>query len=136
MGLRNALAPTWTETLGDYRVRRFWTLGLIAMFLHGVADPAITYLIVDVYDVGTEANPWLAAHLSAGAAQFALIHIPLYVVALSVFVTFTWLFHRGSDAERARIHSIAVVLWTLIILWGVVIVGNNLLVLADGTSLV
>jgi hypothetical protein len=131
MGGSQILPSAWGETLGDYRIKRFWRLGLIAVFLHGVADPVVTYLIVNVYDVGREANPWLATHLEAGGTSFLLIHVPLYVMIFGIFAAFTWLFHRGSGTEKEQIYKISLTLWSLIILWGALLVANNLLVLVN-----
>lgn len=132
MSVNPALPVAWEDTLTDDRIQRFWVLAVIAGFLHGVADPFVTYLIVNVYAVGTEANPWLATYLQSGAVKFILIHIPLYIVIFGVSAAFTWLFHYGSDTERAQIYTIARIFWSLAILWGVLIVGNNLFVLVDG----
>ncbi|MFC7059981.1 hypothetical protein [Halovenus salina] len=132
MGGSRALPLSGEGALGDDRIKRFWGLGLIAVFLHGVADPVITYITVSVYDVGREANPWLATHLEKGATSFLLVHAQLYLIIFGIFAAFTWLFYRGTDSEREQIYKLSLVLWSLIILWGAFIVGNNLFVLADG----
>lgn len=135
MGVSQTLPSAWEDTLTDYRIKHFWMFGLIAVFLHGVADPFVTYLTVNVQGVGTEANPWLATQLQSGMVDFILVHIPLYVMIFGIFVGFTWLFHRGSDSEREQIYKLSLVLWLLIILWGIVIVSNNMYFLMDSIGL-
>lgn len=93
------------------------------------------YLLVNVYGIGTEANLWVATYLHSRVVEFLVIHVPLYIAIFGISAAFTWLFHRGLDAERAQIYLIAQIFWSLTILWGVLIVGNNLLVLVDGLSM-
>lgn len=124
-----ALVSDLRGALADWRVRRFWGLGLLAVFLHGVLDPLVTYLVVTVREAGTEANPFLAGHLDSGLGGLILVHVPLYVLAFGVLLAFTWLFARASSAEVDRLYRGSLVIWGLIILWGLILVGNNLWVL-------
>lgn len=56
-----SIPVSWVESFEDRRIKIFWVLGLTALFVHGVADPAVTYFIVNVFGVGAEANPFLAS---------------------------------------------------------------------------
>jgi hypothetical protein len=125
---------TWREHVSDPRVRRFWYLGLVGLFLHGVADPLVTYLVSLVYGVGMETNHWLSMYLHRGLIAFILIHFPLYIFTIAGFCTFTWLFARASPEERYQIYKLSTITWGLIILWGMIIVTDNLLVLISGLS--
>lgn len=133
MEVDNHLPAGWDDTLHDYRIKRFWILGFIGLFIHGVIDPMTTYFTVSVHDVGREANPWLATHLQAGGSEFMLVHLPLYLMVGLVFVVFTWLFHHGSDTEKDQIYTMSLIFWAAVIIWGSFVVGNNILVLIDSS---
>lgn len=117
-----------TEWYGDRRLRRFWALGLVAVGLHTVLDPVTTYVAVTVFEAGTEANPWLAGYLAQGAWAFAAIHLPVYLITFGVLGGFTWLYQQASAAEAAQLYRLSLVAWSGIILWGLLVVANNLLV--------
>lgn len=120
------------EYAKDYRVRRFWKLGLAAIFVHVVLDPLVTYVAVAVLQVGVESNPWLAQYLSGGGWEFAIIHLPLVVLVSTIFLAYTWLFTRSSDREATQLYLLSVVFWSVILVWGCLVVGNNLAVVLTG----
>lgn len=120
---------TWATRFSDSRVRRFWILGLAALLLHTVLDPMLTYLAVNVLDVGVETNLWLATYLNQGLTTFIGIHLPLYLGSLLMMSAFTWLFSRASESEATQLYWLSIGTWSAIILWGILIVGNNLWVL-------
>ena len=124
---------TWATRFSDSRVRRFWVLGLAALLLHTVLDPLLTYLAVNVFEVGVETNLWLATYLNQGLFMFTLIHLPLYLGVFLMMGLFTWLFSRASESEATQLYWLSVVIWSGIILWGILIVGNNLWVLLHGS---
>jgi len=124
----------WSRTFADYRLQRFWIAGLVAIFLHAVADPFVTYFAVNVYGVGIETNPWLSGYLENGWQSFFLAHIPLYVLILAFFIAFTWLYSFGSESEKQQTYRLAMALWLLIILWGAFVVVNNIWVLLTRIS--
>jgi len=117
---------------GDYRVRRFWLLGSTAAFVHTVLDPILTYAVVTVFDVGTEANPWLAGYLTHSGWAFAMIHLPLYGFVAAVLCAYTYLFSIASEREATRLYHLSLLAWGVILLWGLIVVGNNLVVLFTG----
>jgi len=116
----------------DYRVRRFWKLGLAAVFVHIVLDPLTTYISVVTFGVGIEANSWLAAYLHAGGWAFVKIHLPLLFFIGAIFIGFTWLFSISSKRETRQLYILSILTWGGIILWGILVVVNNLMVLFTG----
>jgi hypothetical protein len=118
----------------DRRVRRFWHLGLVALVLHGLADPLLTYFAVVYYGVATELNPFIAAPLQQGAGTFVAVHIPLYILFFALMGGYTWLFSRASPAEVERLYRFSLIGWAVIILWGAVLVGYNLLIFLRGVA--
>jgi len=116
----------------DVRVRRFWLLGLAAVFVHTVLDPLVTYAVVAVFDVGVESNPWLAGYLDQGGWAFAMIHLPLYGFVAVVLCAYTYLFSIASEQEATRLHQLSLLAWSGILLWGLIVVGHNLGVLLNG----
>lgn len=87
---------TWREHVSDPRVRRFWHLGLLGLFLHGVADPLVTYLVSPVYGVGIETNRWLSMYLHQVPIAFILIYFPSISSLLPDFV------HSRTRSGHAR----------------------------------
>jgi hypothetical protein len=122
----------WHDVGDDYRVRRFWILGIIALIIHGVLDPLVSYLAIAVFNVGQEANHLIAPYFQDGPITLLIIHIPLYAFCIGCFFVYTWLFSRGSVSERRQMYVLSLGLWCLIILWGLLLVFNNLLVLVYG----
>lgn len=122
----------WRGLFEAHRVRRFWGLGLLALFIHGVVDPFVTYLTVVTFGVGRETNPRLIGPLGDGPVTFVGSHLPLFLVSIAVLCAFTWLFSRASPSETERAYRLSRVVWGLLILWGLLLVANNLWVLATG----
>jgi hypothetical protein len=103
-----------------------------AAFVHTVLDPVVTYAVVVVFDAGTELNPWLASILENGGWAFAAVHLPVYVLVAVILCAYTYLFSIASDNEATQLYHLAVVAWSMILLWGLLVVGNNLFVLLTG----
>lgn len=116
----------------DYRVRRFGFLGIIALVIHGVVDPLVSYLAIAVLDVGREANPLMAPYFQEGLMVLVLIHLPLYVLVIGCILAYSWLFFRASRVERQWLHRLSLMMWGLIIAWGLILVVNNVFVLVGG----
>lgn len=91
----------------------------------------MTYLAVQVYDVGMEINPLFVKPLNEGALIFALAHVYLFAAVAIVFIGFLWLFELADSSERDWLRRFSTVAWSLIILCGLVLVGNNLFVLSQ-----
>lgn len=126
------MPSTLMELYSDFRIRRFWALGLIATTIHTILDPLSTYVIVNVLGVGAEANLWLASYLNQGAWPFIAIHVPLYLFVFILLLAFTALFRRATDAEATQLYGLSLIIWGGIILWGLSIIGSNVLVLFGG----
>lgn len=113
----------------DYKLRRVYLLLGIAWLFHAVGDPVVTFLAVNVLDVAVETNPLLRGPLNQGAVPFALAHVPLFVMGLLVLVMFTILFDYAEGEERTRLYWLTLGGFSVIILWGIALVGWNLFVL-------
>lgn len=120
---------SWLQQFCDPQLRRFWVLSGVSIFSHTVADPALTYLAVRVYDIGYETNPMLAAPLGESLESFVVIHSPVWAISIGTLVGFAILFERSVTDELEAIAYYGELVWAGIILWGTVLVGNNLLVL-------
>ena len=118
----------------DNRFRKIWIFGLAGFAINGLADPLISYLAINVLDVATEANPLMAPHLKGSVGELLLIHVPLMVLTVGGLAMLTWLFSIGTSSQKQQLYKISIGAWTLIILWGLVVVFNNLLVLIQGIS--
>lgn len=132
--MRIAAVDWWKEAFQDQRLRRFWGLGLFATFLHGIIDPLVTVISIQFLGIGIESNVWLGRTLREGVGEFTIIHIPLYLVSLSVLTAFTWLFAASSEYEKSQLWKISLIFWALIILWGLLIIGNNIIVMVAGIT--
>lgn len=122
----------WRNAYSDSRVRRFWLLGIIALVIHGLLDPLVSYLAIAVFEVGREANPLIAPYFQEGLVTLILVHLPLYFLLIACILFHFWLFLRASETERQWLHRFSLIMWGLIIAWGLILVSNNLLVLVGG----
>ncbi len=113
-------------------MKHIWILGLTALAIHGILDPFVSYFAISVFDVASEANPLMAPHFQGGVDRLLLIHIPLFILAITGLWLLTWLFSLGTDPQKRQVYLLSVGLWSLIILWGSFVVLNNLFVLFQG----
>lgn len=116
----------------DDQLAHLWQLYLLAFVLHGLADPIVTHLIVNIFDVGVELNPLVRPSLRDGALSFAIAYMPLYLIAGAGLVALSTLYDRANDTDQRRIYRISTVILSLVIVWGLAIVAWNLLVLTRG----
>lgn len=128
------LSGAQSESFADHRLRRFWIAGLLAIFIHAVVDPLVTYYAVNVHGVGIETNVWLSEYLNDGWQSFLLIHLPLYLLIFIFFIIFSWLFTLASEPEKQQIYRLTMALWLLIATWGMILVTNNVWVLLTRIS--
>jgi len=63
----------------DQRIKIVAILYTTAGFLHGVADPGISYIGIEILDQAYEANPIMRVPMQRGLGIFILVHIPLYI---------------------------------------------------------
>jgi hypothetical protein len=115
-------------------MRHIWLLGLTALAIHGMLDPLVSYLAISIFDIASEANPLMAPHFQGGIGRLFLIHIPLIILTIIGLWCLTWLFSVGTGSQKRKLYRLSVGLWALIILWGLVVVANNLFVLFEGIS--
>jgi len=114
------------------QVRRSLCLLAIAIGLHTVVDPAITYLVVIYLEVGFETTPFIQTRLHAGLFPFILMHIPVYVLSIGAALTFRWLLQQASGREQIAVYYLSIIGFSGLICWGLAIVLNNIWVLWAG----
>lgn len=116
----------WQAIQSDYRVRHFWLLACLALVLHGILDPGLSYLAVVVLDAGVETNPWLATLFTQGPLPLFISHLPLFVLCGGFCYAYTRLFQIASAPVANQLYYIALAAWTGIILWGGILVSRAL----------
>ena len=116
-----------TETT---RIRQSSLLLAVALCLHTVVDPALTYLAVVHLQVALEANPFINRWLQAGLGPFVAIHLPVYALGGAAIVTLRWLYHTATPREQ----ELSVIGFSGLLLWGAILVANGLVVLWTGLS--
>jgi hypothetical protein len=109
-------------------------LGLTALTIHGILDPFVSYLAIRVFNVADELNPLMAPYFEGSIVDLLLIHVPLFLITITGLLLLTWLFSLGSDSQKQQVYRLALAVFSLMILWGLVVVVNNLLVLIQGIS--
>lgn len=122
-------------TTVDDRLRRIWLLFGLVLFLHGVVDPAVTYLIVRVIGIGIEANPILRGSLESGPVVLVTTLLPLLLLVVGCLGAITVLFRRADETEQEQIFKLSIVVLTMSILWGIGLLVWNLWVLVRGLYL-
>ena len=125
---------SWLNLFRNPKQRRFWLFSGVATFLHAIVDPILTYIIVVVFGVGYESNPMLAAPLNQSLTAFILVHVPLWVIITVVIVMFAIIFEKAPLEDIDTIVYYGEFVWLGIILWGILLVGNNLFVLVSAMS--
>lgn len=122
--------PGAEDTPLDTQIRNLGLLFGTVLLLHGLLDPLLTYVIVQVFDVGSELNPILRGGLERGLLPFVLVHVPLFLGASLLFWLVTRLMRRGTAQERTFIYTVGVLVLLAMILWGVAILLWNLSIFA------
>lgn len=113
----------------DQQLRHVLILWISAFFFHTVADPTVTYVAVNLLEVGTETNPFIQSQLDRGFLRVVLMHIPLYILGIAGFVVLQWLLNRGSEQEQRHVYYLSLTLLSVINIWGIWLVWNNLRVI-------
>lgn len=116
------------QLLRENQVRRTTILYGVAGFLHGVLDPAITYIIINK-QIGHETNPFLRSVFKQSLLDVFIKHLPLFVILLVCFVILLYLFNISEGSEREQLYWISQSVLTVCIIWGVALVGWNLYIL-------
>lgn len=123
-----------TETINDRRIRRVWLIGFTALTIHGILDPFVSYLAIRVFDVADELNPLMAPYFQGSIVDLFLVHLPLFLITITGLILLTWLFSLGTDSQKEQVYRLALAVFSLMILWGLGVVANNLAVLLQGVS--
>lgn len=84
---------------GKPQLTRLWWLFTVALLIHGVIDPGLTFVLITSTDLVRELNPLIRWGLNEGIGMLVLLHLPLYVVAIAIFAGITKLMQLVSDQE-------------------------------------
>jgi len=114
----------------DAKLRRVLGLYAVAVLLHAVFDPAVTYVAVHVVEVGVEANPMLRPHFEAGLLRVVIAHLPLFVLLGCIGGSIAYLFETATGQGRRRLYAVSQALLAGTELWGLLLVAWNLRMLA------
>lgn len=113
----------------DQRIKRIATLYLTAGFLHGVVDPSISYIGIELLNWTYEANPIMRAPMEQGLGVFILIHIPLYFgVGIAHILTVELMTIDFKQGKQSTYYA-ALIGLSLIIMWGLLLNIWNIAVL-------
>jgi len=118
----------------NQRIRVTFYLYILVTVLHGVLDPGISYIGIEILGIGEEANPLLRAAVDQGLVEFMLIHIPLYAILLFAYVVTIVLLQQNVQNNSDTIYNFVSVGLMALIAWGVWINIRNLLVLIQTTG--
>lgn len=118
----------------DQRIRVIFYLYILVAALHGVVDPGISYIGIEILGIGEEANPLLRTAMDQGLVQFTLIHIPLYAILLFSYVVTIVLLQQNVQNDSDTIYNFVSVGLIALVAWGVWINIRNLLVLIQTTG--
>lgn len=126
---RNSLKPYMA--FSDPRVKPILLLYGGVLFLHGILDPGISYIGIEVLGRGWEGNSIMRIPMQQGIGTFLLAHIPLYVgILVAYFMTIT-LIRKESKQGRNSVYRLALFTLSLLIIWGVWLNVRNILVLIN-----
>ena len=114
----------------DAKLRRVLGLYAVAVLLHAVFDPAVTYVAVRIIEVGVEANPMLRPHFEAGLLRVVVAHLPLFVLLGCIGGSIAYLFETATGRERNRLYAGSQALLDGTVLWRLLLVAWNLRILA------
>lgn len=114
------------------RAGRIWRLAAIVFLFHGILDPAVTYLAVEVLNIGVEANPFIRRQLAGGPWQLLVAHLPLGIFFAGICWGVIALIQSATAEEAASAYRLARLILCGMILWGVALVCWNCLVLLQG----
>jgi hypothetical protein len=125
--LRESL--TRSLDVSDRRIKLVGILYATVGVLHGVVDPGISYIGIEILARASEANPSMRGSMQRGLGVFVLTHLPLYLfvgVAHVLTVEFmTTEFNHGTQST----YYAAVTGLSLVVSWGVCLNLWNIAVL-------
>lgn len=120
---------TWLiERSTDFSDSRIQTIAIFycaIWFLHGVLDPGISYIGIEVFELGYEGNPIMRIPMQQGLGVFILIHIPLYLGLFIAYLTTVDLIKTEFERGKSSTYRLALVCLTLLTGWGIWLNLNN-----------
>lgn len=117
--------------VSDHRVKSILLLYLGVLFLHGILDPGISYIGIEVLGRGWEGNPIMRIPMQQGIGPFLLAHIPLYIGLFVAYVTTVTLIRKDSKQGGNSVYYLALVILSLLIIWGIWLNVRNIIVLIN-----
>lgn len=115
----------------DNRVKTIAILYFCTWLLHGVLDPGISYIGVEIFEMGYEGNPIMRVPMRQGLGMFILIHIPLYIGLFLAYVITVDLMKTEFEQGKSSTYLLALVGLSLLIGWGIWLNLNNIVVLSN-----
>lgn len=120
--------------LSDDRIKIVAILYFFIWFLHGVLDPGISYIGIEIFEMGYEGNPIMRVPMREGLGVFILIHIPLYLGVFIAYVTTVDLMKREFEQGKSSTYQLALVGLLLLIGWGIWLNLNNIVALVNSAN--
>lgn len=106
--------------------RRLTYLFGVAVVLHALIDPALTYYVGTVGDIGYETNPIIREAMAQGAVALIAIHLLLIVESSLLYGGLLYLIRRAEPPIAQRLAALLRIGCFALILWGLGLVGWNL----------
>lgn len=115
----------------DQRMKPIALLYLGVFFLHGVLDPAISYVGIEILGRGWEGNPVMRIPMQHGIGTFLFAHIPLYIGLLVAYSATVKLIQKESNQGKNSVYYLALVFLSLIAVWGILLNVWNIISLMN-----
>ena len=115
----------------DNRIKAVAILYILTWFLHGVLDPGISYISIEIFEMGYEGNPIMRVPMQQGIGVFILIHIPLYLGVFIAYVTTVGLMKTEFERGKSSTYHLALIGLLLLIGWGIWLNLNNIVTLVN-----
>lgn len=109
--------------------RRLTSLFGVALVLHALVDPALTYYIGTVGGIGYEANPIIRGVMAQGIVAVIAIHLLLIVQSSLLYGGLLYLIRRAEPPTAQRLATLLRIGCFGLILWGLGLVSWNLWVM-------
>jgi len=105
---------------------RIVLLGATAGLFHTILDPLVTAVLVYRFG-GYERNPLMRWGLREGPVMFALLQVPVILLTMFAIGGILYCIRASDPRWTGRLGTAAEVLFTLGILWGLWLIGGNIL---------
>lgn len=114
-----------TLSRGPINERRLALLFGIAVGLHGIIDPILTFYFGEVIATGYEVNPFIRWGISTGWFSFIGIHVLLVVESSLLFGGFLYLIRRADSPTDKRLAIMFKFGCVGLIVWGIGLIAWN-----------